>query len=486
MTKGGIARHKTALHRPELSRPMKLASEDGFLPSGTTVLDYGCGHGGDVRRLRKRGVRAVGWDPVHRPEGELRESELVNIGYVINVIENPGERADAVRRAWDLSQRVLVVSARLQGDVRGVDFEGYEDGCLTGMGTFQKFYRQSELRAWIGELLDERPVPAAPGVFYVFRDDALRQQFVARRYRRHRAAPQPRQSDILFERHRQAFDELIAFMADRGRSPAKWELEASEELIEATGSIKRALLVVRRVTGDEGWDAIAEDRAQDLLIHLALSRFDVRPKYGELADDLRLDVRAFFTSYKAGCELADALLYSLGDVGLLSAECAAATSGKVMPMALYFHVSALPEQSTLVRLYEGCARSFVGEVGDANIVKLSRERPKVSYLSYPDFDTDPHPVLVSSLGVDLQTFKVRRRRFDRTANPPLLHRKELFLGPEHPLRPKFERLTRQEERWGLYDDPSRIGTVDGWENTLRRWGAQLRGHRVVRRAEAGD
>jgi len=46
-----IDRHKTALVRTDLSRPVRLALEHGLVPEGVTAFDYGCGHGGDVARL---------------------------------------------------------------------------------------------------------------------------------------------------------------------------------------------------------------------------------------------------------------------------------------------------------------------------------------------------------------------------------------------------------------------------------------------------
>ena len=36
-------------------------------------------------------------------------------------------------------------------------------------------------------------------------------------------------------------------------------------------------------------------------------------------------------------------------------------------------------------------------------------------------------------------------------NPPILHRKETFLHPTHPLHAKFARLTQQEEKAGLLE-----------------------------------
>src|SRR5205807_1811100 len=102
----------------------------------------GCGHGHDLRLLRGVGVSCSGWDPVHRPEGELTTSEVVNLGYVVNVIEDAGERAATLRSAWSLATKLLIVSARLAAEARDVSFVPFEDGCLTRLSTFQKFFQQ--------------------------------------------------------------------------------------------------------------------------------------------------------------------------------------------------------------------------------------------------------------------------------------------------------------------------------------------------------
>jgi hypothetical protein len=73
------------------------------------------------------------------------------------------------------------------------------------------------------------------------------------------------------------------------------------------------------------------------------------------------------------------------------------------------------------------------------------------------------------------------RHYEQVANPPVLHRKEDFVPAEHPLREKFARLTAQEERYGLYASPERIGTRNGWEQVLQEQGVRLQGHRVVRK-----
>jgi hypothetical protein len=146
---------------------------------------------------------------------------------------------------------------------------------------------------------------------------------------------------------------------------------------------------------------------------------------------------------------------------------------------LYVHTSALQEMPSMLRLYEGCAHALVGEVEGANVVKLYRSKPEVSYLSYQDFDRDPHPSLRSALLVNLQTLRVRYRDYSQSGNPPILHRKEEFVPPDYPVRKKFARLTRSEEQKGLYDTGIAIGTRSGWNSAMSKLNLRLRGHRLL-------
>lgn len=134
-------------------------------------------------------------------------------------------------------------------------------------------------------------------------------------------------------------------------------------------------------------------------------------------------------------------------------------------------------------MYEGCARHYVGTVEGANIIKLHRRKPKVSYLSYPDFDTDPHPALAGALVVPLNSFDVKFWEYAGSPNPPILHRKEEFVPPGYPGRDRFARLTKQEERHGLFDNALRIGRRQEWCCALEAKGVLLRGHRLIRTKE---
>jgi DNA phosphorothioation-associated putative methyltransferase len=95
-------------------------------------------------------------------------------------------------------------------------------------------------------------------------------------------------------------------------------------------------------------------------------------------------------------------------------------------------------------------------------------------------DDDPHPALCRCVKLNLRTRQIECYDYAQSSNPPVLHRKESFLTPEHPLHGKFARLTAQEEKNGLLEDPSGIGTREGWAKRLTERGFALKGHRVVR------
>lgn len=481
MTELPVARHKTALTRAALSRPMATAMADGLLSQDGSVFDYGCGKGDDIRHLRALGYDVDGWDPTHRPTAKRQPARIVNLGFVVNVIERPSERAEVLRSAWELAEGLLVVSARMTRDAHDLVGRPMGDGLVTRTGTFQKFYEQIELSEWITQTLGVKPHAAAPGIFYVFRDEGDAQRFVASRVYTYR----PR---VTIDRHaqyetvRETLAPLLDFMQGHARPPKVSELVPDDltAIREAMGSLGRAQRLIRHVTEDDYWDRVANQRRAELLTYVALSRFGRRPRFSQLDPSLAADIRALFGTYQDACLQADRLLLACGDQALLYVNARGSKVGKQTPSALYVHQSAMAEIPPVLQVYEGCARVLAGTIPTANMIKLSVTERQVSYLTYPTFDRDPHPTLYSAVTVNLRKLTVEWRDYSRSVNPPLLHRKEEFLGAEHPRRALYERLTRAEVRAGLYEHPERIGTVKGWQATLDLARVELRGHRLIR------
>ncbi|MCA9541073.1 MAG: DNA phosphorothioation-associated putative methyltransferase [Myxococcales bacterium] len=476
-----IARHKTAIGRARLSRPLRLAWEAGLVDESASVTDYGCGRGDDIRHLRALGVDAVGWDPEWRPAGARRRSQVVNLGYVLNVIERPDERVEVLRAAFALAEQVLVVAALVAVETAR-QVVPFGDGVLTSRGTFQKYFDQGELERLIRSSLDVEPVALGVGVFAVVRDAGRRATCAAGLFRRRvtvSAVPQVT-AEALFEAHRAQFAPLLDFVEARGRLPRVEDGVPVAPLEAAFGDLRRALAVARKALPEAFWAQAAQRATEDLLVYLALSRFGGRPKFNELDSAMQGDVLVFCGRYAEALRQADALLMSVGDASIRRAAAAASPVGKRLPDALYVHTSALGALPGPLRVFFGCAQRYLGAVEGANVVKLGLDGAKVSFLAYPGFEAEPHPALAWSLKLDLQSFRVRLSDFAERENPPVLHRKETLVELSHPDHEKFARLTAQEERFGLLDEPQSIGTRAGWEAALARAGVSLRGHRVVR------
>lgn len=486
MESAAIPRHKTAIRRGDFSRPVKCLLRDGLVSKGVTFFDYGCGRGEDVELLAAEGVACGGWDPAYRPDGPRQEADVVNLGYVINVIEDPEERAATVQSAWQLCRQLLVVSAQVLVAGRGKEPVDFGDGVLTGRGTFQKFFEQAELKAYLEVQLPVEAIPAGLGTFYLFKDEARQQQLLANRFRRREVLPRRRIAELRLEETCQALEPLMEAVAVLGRLPDPVEFPGAPALIKRFGSLKRAFAAVQRLTGAETWEAIARRRREDLLVYLALARFRKRPAFSLLPLPLQRDMKAFFGTYTRACAEAEELLFRAGDAAAIDEACRRSPVGKILPDDLYVHRNALDSLEPVLRIYEGCGRAYLGEIEGANVIKIHRRSGKLSYLVYPEFDSDPHPALLRCVKLNLRTRQIECYDYGRSANPPVLHRKETFLPADDPLHGKFARLTAQEEKQGLLEDPSGIGTRDGWGKRLAERGFALKGHRLVRKTGKDD
>ena len=298
------------MSRSLLSRPLQQALSDGLL-SDTDVFDYGCGRGDDVRTLSALGLEAHGWDPAHSPGSPRRAAGLVNLGYVVNVIEDPLERVDVLKSAWELAGSVLVVSARLTWEMDGSRTRPFGDGVLTSADTFQKFFTHEELKAWVESILGRPAVTAAPGVLYVFRKQSDAQQLLARITRRS-SVPRRGFAELLVEQHREAMEPLREFVSSSRRLPRADELETAQDLIEVFGSLRSAFLVLRHASGAHFWADVDlgakrrsklrfDEHIEDLqpLMDFVAERGRT-PRPGELANEATLNqkfgsVRAAFS-----------------------------------------------------------------------------------------------------------------------------------------------------------------------------------------------
>lgn len=479
-----IDRHKAAIVRSDISRPVRLALEANIFNENTTFFDYGCGHGGDVSRLQERGYISNGWDPYYFPENLRQTADIVNIGYVINVIENLQERREALKQAWELTGQVLLVSAQVLIDDGKQGQIAYGDGIITNRNTFQKYYEQEELKSYIDQVLGVDSIPVALGIYFVFQDETQAQNFRASRCRSRLSTPKICKPIKKFEDYQELLAPLMAFFTERGRLPVAGELASAAEIKMEFGRISSAFQVILQATEQKEWDEITEKRRGDLLLYLALGKFSDRPKPRSLAPEVKQDIKTFFGNYNIACQLSDRVLFSLGDLSIIAECCRTSPIGRRRRNALFVHVSALSKLDYRLRIYEGCASRTIGGMDGATLIEFHANKPKISYLFYHDFDTEAHPILSSIMQIDLRDLRVSYRDYENDENPPVLHRKETVLTPDYPGYEMFAKLSRQEEKMGLLDDLKAIEKLQGWQRCLEEHCTIVHEHRLYWRKDA--
>jgi len=478
-----IQRHRAAIVRSGLSKPVRCALEAGLFDENTTFFDYGCGHGTDYKIIQKQGFTSAGWDPHYFPNNHIQPADIVNLGYVINVIENPDERRTTLLNAWNLTQKVLIIAAQVLVESNNQGQIAYGDGIITRRNTFQKYYEQEELKMYIDQVLDVDSIPVALGIYFVFRDQNEAERFRTSKFRSRATNPRIKKQVKRFSDYQELLAPLMDFVTERGRIPRQGELPSEAEIVSEFGSLNRAFQVILQVTDQKDWQNITEQRKHDLLLYLALTNFGHRPKMTELPPPIQADIRGLFGNYRSACQEADAMLRSLGNLSLIQERCQNSSVGKKSSKSLTVHVSALDSLDVLLRLYESCASRTIGRPQEATLVKFHTNQPKISYLFVPDFDQEPHPLIYTRMDIDLRNLRVYYQDFDLNDNPPIVHRKDALVLPTYPYFEKFLKLTRQEEDWGLLDDELSVRRQKNWQKFLESRCVTHQGHRVVWRKD---
>jgi DNA phosphorothioation-associated putative methyltransferase len=456
-----VERHKTALTRYDLSKPVKSLLEYGMLTPSTSFFDYGCGQGSDLVGLRSLGYDAEGWDPVFRPETPKLEADVVNLGYVLNVIEDPAERLEALCNAYSLTRKVLVVSTLVQQTGETCRAKSFGDGVITRRNTFQKYFEQQELHQYLEDALEATAVPVALGVFCVFRDPVEQQDFLLARTRRTidwgqisarlglgRPTPRtPRDWVDLYEKHRDLLDTFWATMLQLGRLPLPEEFPRSDELHENFGSPQKAHRLFLEKGGNEPWTNACETRRNDLLVYLALSNFRKPVPYRHLSRSLQQDIRTQFGDYTRALRMSRDLLFAVGDPSKIEAACESLSNGWQDPQALYIHSSLLEKLPPLLRVYVGCTSVLYGDINQADVIKVHKASGKVTFLVYDDFLGKPLPQLQLRIKISLRTRSMEI--FDHSPSGQMLFFKERFLAVDHPARRRMEKFSAKLRKLGL-------------------------------------
>lgn len=458
----GVARHLTALTRYGLSAPIQTLARFGYLNGSKTIFDYGCGKGGDLQGLRESGVEAYGWDPYYSAEEEKRPADIVNLGFVINVIENQEERLQALRGAYELADEFLVVSAML-ANPESVTGRPYGDGVLTSRNTFQRYFTQAELSHFIAETLHEEPVPVGPGIFYVFKDKNAEQRFMYGRFTKKRQpalrikrspqerTPKPRIDRVhaKYQLHKPQLDALWRQWLQIGRKPERSEVNLIE-IRQALGSLPAALRLILAYQGKEG-EALLEQarraRRDDLRLYFAQLQFERRKPYKRLEPSLKLDIKHFFGSLNDASLEGQRLLYDLTKAENINDACQQAAEHGLGWLdeshSLQLHTSMVEQLPAILRCYVSCGLLLYGDVSSADLIKIHIRSGKLTLMKFDNFEDKPLPRMIERVKINLRSQRLDFFDYGDLYTSPYLYLKSRFINEEFPFY--AEQLTFDEK-----------------------------------------
>ncbi|MCG9602718.1 DNA phosphorothioation-associated putative methyltransferase [Vibrio sp. Isolate31] len=441
----GIDRHKTALVRHELSAPMKTLVKHGYLEGSYSIFDYGCGRGDDLRELEAHGLDVLGWDPNFQPDNDKVSSNIVNLGFVLNVIEDQDERLEALLGAWDLAEKFLVVSVMLANEKYIAQFKPYKDGVITSRNTFQKYYAQSEIKAYIERSLQEDAITVAPGIFYIFKDKLEEQQYLQSKYKRHHkwqqlTSPEPIEAKdkakLLITQHQDLFNSFWNTCLELGRIPASDEFEQSDKIRELIGSHKKVFNLLQEMFDTQEFEQAEKSRKEDLLLYFAMGLFEKRKPYTQQPEPLKRDIKALFDDYKTAINLAAELLFAIADTDLIQQQCEKAHNQLPASLlneghSLILHRDFIDNLPLLLRVYVGAGLQMYGELDEEiDLIKIHITSGKLTITAYDDFEQSV-PFLVERIKIKMAEQDIDFFDYvNEERRPPLLNR-HLYMAAEH-------------------------------------------------------
>jgi DNA phosphorothioation-associated putative methyltransferase len=466
---GTVLRHLTALSRNFLSAPVQALLRHNLLTPGRTFFDYGCGKGDDLAGIRSLGIEAAGWDPHFRPEDVRTAAEVVNLGFVINVIEDMAERIAALQGAYELTQGVLSVSAMLWS-TSAAKGRPFGDGYLTSRNTFQKYFSQGELQTFIESVLDEQAIPVGPGVFFVFRDRYLEQRFLSGRQSDPSRAPRLLAARAALPRALRATrptasrpEEDPACRAEAeaiwqqalqlGRLPEEDEYPGLSRAIDVFGSWSRASRAVSRLADQDLLQQAATARSDEIRAFFAMQAFGRRKPLRDLEPRLRRDIKAFFGSLAVAEAEGRRLLHQCADVEVVKAACERAASTGLGHLdgdhCLQLHTSLVSRLDPVLRVYVGCATALYGDVLSADLVKIHIQSGKVTLMKFDDFVGSPLPRMLQRVKVKLREQDLDIFEYGGQYPAPFQYFKSRYINEEFPGFPEQQDFDRHLATLGL-------------------------------------
>ena len=442
-----VQRHLTALSRSSLSAPVQLMIGHGLITKEIEIFDYGCGKGDDLKGLNELGYKCKGWDPHFASENSIETADIVNLGFVVNVIEDPVERVEAIQKSFNLARIAIIISVMLHSKDR--QGKPYRDGFISSRNTFQKYFSQDEFKDYLQNILEIEPIMIGPGIAIVFADKEAEQAFLMGRYRSSNVArrllnsrfsprsirvdralkirsPRITKAEREIEKLQPVLNTLWTQALELGRFPESHEIENNYELLKII-SLVRAKRLIWTNFDLRLLEESAKTRSSEIKLFLAERQFSKQSPYKELNLRLRTDIKTFFGDYKTANQEALKLLVDSANPDKIRDACEEAASEGLGWLdtnnhSLQLHSSLVERLPIILRAYVTCGLVLWNNIDEFHIIKIHIASGKLTLLQYANFENEAIPLLIKRIKINIPKLDYDVFEYDSInfSPPPLL------------------------------------------------------------------
>ena len=312
----------------------------------------------------------------------------------------------------------------------------FKDGHVTSNKTFQKYYEQNEIAELLRNTLPNTPIAAAPGVFFIFKDEKTEQDYLLKRqlgiirdYDPERLVTKRAEKAAIerasFEEKQRKQAQSLAKLKEAERLSKtvakhtlafarKPELEELPkyfqlQLNESGLTYRKVFSAASQLFDDDDLREAIKSKKEKLLLFFAMYFFSGRPKYKQLATSLQKDIRIHFGAMSTIEKEAKDFLFSLGKESLLLEDCASVVSknfGYMDGDKIIFKGSDIEKLPLRLRGILAVSNRISGALENDDIVKVHLSTKKVTYLGVDDFENSPLPRITKRTVVDLRVNSV--------------------------------------------------------------------------------
>lgn len=387
---GHIERHKTAIRRSALSRPVQSLLDSGVLNHERSFFDYGCGYGDDIAILAENGFTAAGYDPVYFPNQPFIPSDIVNVGYVLNVIEDEVERERVLTEAAGLAQHVLSVAVLHESSSNRPSGEQYGDGVLTKRRTFQRLFNNQELVELVRDATGLAVATIGPGLVFGFRRTGDRAEYMVNRIRgaayrltRQRENAADQRIAALKSDTPEEWENYLQFVTERGRPPQPHE-SSLLSLGSSRGLTSQILFnAAAEELGIRELEQLRRWNRNNLLVFLAGTIVDGGTRMSGLSPSLKADVKYHYGSFLRAQHAAMELLKRAASQEVRRKAAESESVGRLSDDGFYVPSSNVPNLSAVLRAYIQLGALFFGDYNDAEVIKFHVRSNKLTFYVRP-------------------------------------------------------------------------------------------------------